>query len=247
VFLLSTTGALGTELGDLVARWWPLALIVIGAWYLVASVLPSGRAGDQSLAIPLGGATSASIRLKFGGGELSVGPAAADHLLEGEFERASAIHRITGDGQVEVEPADMVWPGVDRAPHWHVGVASSVPLDVDLQGWAGRVRMDFGATMLRRLHLVTGATDTRVTLPRAAGETAVQAEGGAASLVFEVPLGVAARIRSRVALGSTSVDEVRFPRTGSGTWESADYGAATNRILLEVSGGVGSVRVSSVA
>ena len=42
-------------------------------------------------------------------------------------------------------------------------------------------------------------------------------------MAVEIPVGVAARIRSQVGLGSTSVDTVRFPRTPDG-WESADTG-----------------------
>jgi hypothetical protein len=58
---------------------------------------------------------------------------------------------------------------------------------------------------------------------------------------------VSARIKSLKVIGSTSVDESRFPKTASGRWESPDYGSATNRVELEVSGGVGSVRVIGVS
>jgi hypothetical protein len=76
--------------------------------------------------------------------------------------------------------------------------------------------------------------------------TTVRAESGAASLVIEVPEGVAARIRSRMGLGSSQVDERRFPRSAAG-FESADYGTAANRADIDISGGVGSVRVVGVA
>lgn len=79
-------------------------------------------------------------------------------------------------------------------------------------------------------------------LPRNAGSTDVKAETGAASLTMTVPVGVAARIRSRMALGSSDVDEARFPRTSNG-YESPDFGTATNRVDIDVQGGVGSVRI----
>ena len=66
---------------------------------------------------------------------------------------------------------------------------------------------------------------------------------GLASLTIEVPQGVAARIRSKVALGSATVDESRFPRTLDG-WASPDYDTATNRADLDLSGGLGSIRVA---
>ena len=79
-------------------------------------------------------------------------------------------------------------------------------------------------------------------MPAAAGRTAVTAETGAASLAIEVPQGVAARIRMRMALGSVVVDEARFPRTADG-YASPDWEAATNRVEIDIQGGVGSVRI----
>jgi hypothetical protein len=75
--------------------------------------------------------------------------------------------------------------------------------------------------------------------------TTVRAETGAASVVIEVPTGVAARIRSRMALGSSHVDELRFPRVTTG-FESPDYATASNRADIDLRGGVGSIRVIGV-
>lgn len=247
IFLLSTTGTLGRDLGE-VLGWWPVALIVLGAWYLIVAFLPRATAGSSSLTIPLEGASSASVRLQFGGGEVSVEPGPADQLLVGTFENGAAVERRRGPGNVEISPdGATVWPWIDRPLRWTIGLTTGVPVDLDVQSGAARVRMDLTGVTLRRLKVQTGASETRVRLPRSAGESSVKAEGGAASLTFEVPVGVAARIRSQMVIGSTSVDEVRFPKTGSGRWESSDYGTAANRVELEISGGVGSVRVAGVA
>lgn len=247
LLLLSTTGALGTDLGDLL-RWWPVALIVLGAWYLLVAFIPPARASTDRMTIPLEGASSASVRLQFGGGEVTVEPGPADQLLVGDFENGGAVQRRRGPGSVELSPEyPVVWPWLDRPLKWRIGVTTGVPLDLDIQSGAARVRVDLTGVALRRLKIQTGASDTRVLLPRTAGESSVKAEGGAASLAFEVPAGVAARIKSLMVIGSTSVDEARFPKTASGRWESADYGTATNRVELEISGGVGSVRVAGVA
>jgi len=53
---------------------------------------------------------------------------------------------------------------------------------------------------------------------------------------------VAARIRSRMALGTTQVDQVRFPRTADG-FASPDYERAEHRVDLELQGGVGTITV----
>lgn len=72
-----------------------------------------------------------------------------------------------------------------------------------------------------------------------AGATSVRAETGAASLTIEVPNRVAARIGTRVVLGSVQIDESRFPPVAGG-YESPDYASAANRVDVDVQGGVGS-------
>jgi hypothetical protein len=51
------------------------------------------------------------------------------------------------------------------------------------------------------------------------------------------------RIRGKVWLGGTQVDETRFPRSATGGWMSPDYDAAANRVDITVDGGFGSARV----
>jgi hypothetical protein len=125
-----------------------------------------------------------------------------------------------------------------------VGLTTEVPLDLRVDAGASRNVFDLRRHRLRSLELHTGASETRVVLPEAAGATSIRAEAGAASLVLEVPDGVAARIRTRVVLGSVQVDEYRFPPVAGG-YESPDYATATNRVDIDVQGGVGSLRVRS--
>jgi hypothetical protein len=127
-----------------------------------------------------------------------------------------------------------------------VGLPSDVPLDLRVDAGASRNVLDLRDLRLRSLELHTGASDTRVLLPRAAGATSVRAESGAASLTFEVPDGVAARIRTRVVLGSVQVDESRF-RPVAGGYESPDYATAANRVDIDAQGGVGSLKVVASA
>jgi hypothetical protein len=243
LLLLSTTGLLGVEAGDLIATWWPVALIALGIWFLLFAVWPGSRSsGEGSVSIPLSGAPDASLKVRFGGGELTAAAAPPGILMNGTFEGAEARARETGLGQWELAPeSPMSWPWWDRTPRWQIGLTTEVPLELRLQVGAAKTRLDLGDTLLRRLRIGTGASDTWIRLPRAAGDTFVRAEGGAASITFEVPAGVAARVRSRMALGSTHVDG-RFPRTADG-WESPDWGSAANRVEIEIQGGVGAANV----
>ena len=244
VLLASTTGNLGQGPLELIEQWWPVALIALGAWFLIGAFIPR-QAPNESLVVPLDGAPDAAIRIKFGAGELAAARAAAGNLIDGRFFGGVVLRR---DGPRSIELAqDTTFglPLLERRSEWTVGLSGEVPLDLRIDTGAARARLDLSELIVRNLELRTGASETRIRLPRAAGATSVRAETGAASLVIEVPTGVGARIRSRMALGSTDVDQARFPRDASG-FESPDYASAPNRADIDVQGGVGSVRIVGV-
>jgi hypothetical protein len=244
--LASTTGTLGQGPLDWLATWWPVGLVVLGVWFVIGALVPLGQGPDEELAIPLGGATSANVRLRFGAGHLTAGRARPGNLVDGTFE-GGVVRRDEGPGRVELrQDTTYAIPWFDRRTDWQVGLTGDVPLALRLDTGAANAALDLLDLQVKSIELHTGASETRMRLPRSAGMTTVRAESGAASLTIEVPDGVAARIRSRMGLGSSVVDERRFPRTGSG-FESPDYGTAANRADIEISGGLGSVRVVAAA
>ncbi len=242
VLLLSTTGRLSQGPGETINEYWPWVAIVIGVWFLIGAFIPVGRGPTEQVSIPLQAAPDAQVRIRFGAGQLTGRTAAPGTLVEGTFE-GGVRQRTSGPNRLELEQ-DTTYglPWLDHGSNWDVGLTAEVPLDLRLDTGASRVVLDLRGLRLRDLELHTGASDTRVLLPRAAGATTVRAESGAASLTLEVPAGVAARIRTRMAIGSSQVDEARFPRTATG-FESIDYPNAANRIDIDVSGGVGSVKI----
>jgi hypothetical protein len=244
ILLLSTTGNLGEGPIEVIVEGWPWLAIGLGVWYLIGSVVPRGPGPAEALALPLAGAGEAAVRIRFGAGELNVRAAAPGQLIDGEF-RGGVTHKLTGPGRVELEQdTSQGWPWLDRGFTWTAGLTAEVPLDLRVDAGASRNMLDLRRLRLRSLELHTGASETRVVLPEAAGATSVRAEAGAASLILEVPDGVAARIRTRVVLGSVQIDEIRFPPVAGG-YESRDYATASNRVDIDVQGGVGSLRVRS--
>jgi hypothetical protein len=197
---------------------------------------------SERRSIELGDATEGEVSLVFGAGRLDVvGPAAQGHLVDGTFHGGARLE-TSGPGRVKLTtPADRAW---DLAPfRWRMGLSAEVPIRLSIESGAAQTTADLSSLRLTDLRIRTGASETRIRLPREAGTTRVDAEAGAASLVFEVPHGVAARIRSRMGLGATDIDTTRFPRDPSGSWTSPDWATAANRVEFDLRGGIGSVTV----
>jgi hypothetical protein len=241
VLLLSTTGSIGILPAELWS-WWPALLVALGVWFVIGAFVAPGRAPAESLAVPLAGASEADVRIGFGGGELSIQPAEPGVLVGGSFE-GGVEQRSSGPGQIELRPPGGSWTGWwDRPLRWRVGLTAEVPVHLRLDTGANRSTIDLSELRIQTLELKTGASETRVLLPRQ-GVTTMRTESGVAAVDVEVPAGVAARIHSRMALGTTRVDERRFPRTADG-YSSPDFDTAPNRVDIDISGGVGAVTVS---
>ncbi|HEY7133170.1 MAG TPA: DUF5668 domain-containing protein [Candidatus Limnocylindrales bacterium] len=245
LFLLGTTGQLGATPFDLLAQWWPVGLVVLGVWFLIGALIPGQRPQEQ-LVVPLTGTGNGSVRIQFGAGELRARRSAAGTLVDGSFE-GGVVKRDLGPGRIELkQDTSSGMPWLDKRSSWDVGLSGEVPLDLDIQTGAAKALLDLADLQARNVKIQTGASETRIRLPRAAGMTNVQTNAGAASLTIEVPEGVAARIRTRIGLGSSDIDERRFPRSLNG-YESPDFATAANKADIDIQGGVGSVRVVGVA
>lgn len=235
-------GLVAFDAFDLLRRWWPAILIGVGVVILIGAVLPRQRGVEEHLDVPAAGLTSGEVVLKFGAGELEVGTGTAGSLLTADLG-GGAIWRDSGSGRIELETDyAQILPWFGERLHWRVGLAPDLPIALRVEGGASRATLDLGGTRVTSLTVKTGASRTRIVLPREVEHCDVVIEAGAAQVNVEVPAGVAARIRAEMGLGSTSVDEARFPRSGN-RWASPDYDGAAHRAEIRVSGGVGSVRI----
>lgn len=243
LLLASTTGNLDQGPAELIETYWPWVAIILGVWFLIGAIVPGPRS-EEALVVPLAGVQAAEVRVKFGAGTLTTRPAATGNLIDGEFP-GGVVHRQDGAGRVELsQDTTYGLPWLDRESAWTLGLSPEIPLDLVLEIGAAKASLDLADLRVRRLELHTGASEARVRLPRAAGATEVKTEHGAAALTLEIPTGVAARIRTRMALGSSQVDESRFPRVGD-IYQSVDYAIATNKVDIDAQGGVGSLRIVS--
>ncbi|HET7029576.1 MAG TPA: hypothetical protein VFI34_03620 [Candidatus Limnocylindrales bacterium] len=241
--LAATSGQLPVSALDLLDRWWPLAALVLGVWFLVGAAVPVPDVAVERLALDLGARSHAQVGIRFGAGSLRIGSAAPGHLLDGSYlggvicvERTPGVIQVTQD-------LDRNLPWLDDHADWKVGLTDAIPLDLRLDTGACRSDLDLSPLRLRSVELHTGASQTRVRAPLAAGLTDMRIEAGAAEVIVEVPAGVAARIRGGVAIGALAIDERRFPKAVDGSFVSPDYATAANRLDLQIQGGLGAVKV----
>jgi hypothetical protein len=242
VFLLSNLNLLPIDVGQL-WRLWPLILVVIGLDILLETAWRRGRSGGEPLSINQDSLSEAEVAFEFGAGEIRVGAGAgAGKLLEGEF--TDDVEYKLRDGRLRVysRPYAWDWWWWGRGRRWDARLTRDIPLRLRLQLGACQADLDLGDLRVADLMLETGASDTRIRLPRTAGMTRARIKAGAASLKVSVPEGVAARITATMAIGSLDVDARRFPRTGA-DYVSPDYATAANKVDLSIEGGVGSVTI----
>jgi hypothetical protein len=234
--------------GDIFGYFWPVVVILLGVWLLTGALGRGTSAGKaQALSIPLENAHSARIKLDHGAGRLNIqAGAASTELLNGAFgAEVETRTRIDGDElNVKLRNSPHMWawyPG--ESLDWDIRLNGDIPLNLKIDSGASSSMLDLTTLKVVDLDIDTGASSTEVSLPANAGNTRVDIDSGAASLILRVPSGVAARIRVKSGIASINIDSNRFPRQEGGLYESADYASAANRADITIDTGVGSVEI----
>jgi Domain of unknown function (DUF5668) len=294
VFLLQNAGYLPPNFWMGLWRLWPLVLVLIGIelllahrvhWLglalLAAVVLSMGavfissglpRLVDGNAPTPtdsvintnLDGATSAAITVRYGAGQLNVGPpipgsqvaSLATMTYHGPPELAP-VPRYTvasgGVGQLDYQTSTRPGPGFNpfadgradsSAPQLGLTLAPNVPISsLTVQTGATDARLDLSTLRISSIDLGVGAAQAWIRFPEA-GKTTAHISGGASTLTIEIPDGVAAQITYRGGLSTFTIDQTRFPQVGDGSYRSADYAIAENTLDLTVETGVTTIQVS---
>jgi hypothetical protein len=224
----------------------PVVIIAIGVG-LALSAISQARSGAEMepVSVPLDDATEASVRLEHGAGNLRVRAGDGSALVEGRCAGGVDTDVERSAGRVEVRlrgrPGFPWGGGRSRGFEWELALARDVPIALEVRSGASDSDLDLTDLRVTELQIHTGASKTAVRLP-STGRYTVRAGGGAMSMTFRVPDGVAARIEARGGLSGMKVDERRFPRWG-GEWRSADYDAAEHRADIRLDTGAASVEI----
>jgi LiaI-LiaF-like transmembrane region len=245
LFLVDQLSNGAFDAGAFIGRWWPLLIVGIGLAILLDAAWMGRSAPDVPVAIDLAGSAAGDVRIDFGAGRLEVGAAAPGRLVDGVLGGGGRVES-DGPGRVRLRSDTAAWwaghwPGAGGF-RWRVGIAADVPIALRVDTGASDNFLDLSQLRIVNLEIHAGASETRIVLPQSAGNTTVRVEAGVAAVRLRVPPGVAARIAGTMAMGSATVDERRFPRTGPG-WISAGWASAPNRVDIAYQGGMGGLFV----
>jgi hypothetical protein len=221
----------------------------------------------HEVVIPLEGATEGRLEIRGGTARLRVraAPGSAD-LLRSRFTGAAPeIHAAGGRVTVRARFGFEDWIrtlfGGGPAPAWPPGstvrledwfrsffhgeeycgellLTDAVPWHVSLRGGARDLELDLRGLKLNGLEISGGAAGMVVDLPRPSGLVAVRLRGGAASITFRRPKGVAARVDVLGGMASFRFDHQELGGVGGRTrLQSPDFAEAKDRYEFDIAGG----------
>jgi len=247
---LMLANAMGIKLPNGVALmelFWPLLLILGGIWVLIG-VFYRGKVELENASIELQGATSASLKISHGAGELKIhSGAGGNELVRGSFlgglDRKS--NRNGDQLEAQMRPArdaiEFPFFGPRSQLDWDVALNADIPIALDLNLGANKSTLDLRDMKLTHLDLDTGASETTVTLP-ARGRFTADFDLGAAALTVTIPQGLSARIRASLGAADLKIDKSRFPYNGS-YYQSPDFDSASNAVDMTIDAGAASIKV----
>jgi hypothetical protein len=230
---------------------WPILVILIGGWLIYKNFLPGKKFEDEVLVIPLENAKYANVNIKHGAGRLFL---SADHLnenlIDGTFHGGieKNINRFGDKVDLSLEPASD-WTYIppfnsfDKGFDWNVKFSKQIEYRFQFKTGAGESQFNFTDLNVKNIKLETGASSTRLSLPKNAGLTNLEIHAGAASIEIEVPEQVAARIKIQSGLSGQSIDQNRFQAMSNGLYESPGYEMSDNKVVILIDGGIASFKV----
>ncbi len=234
-----------------------LGLVVITAlfmliWGLNQPAIPQGfRQETVSEAIT---AVRAEIQLSTTVGKLEVSANNTEKLIDGKLELngGDRLEReVSTRDQTQFVRLEAVMTGAnvglptflnDRNSSWVVGLSPNVPLALKIKTGVGNSRLDLRGLKVTALTFNGGVGQTSITLP-ALGRVTARVESGVGETNIFIPRGMESRVRVSGGLGAVQISG-DYRRIGD-VHTSSGFETASNRVELEVQGGVGRISVET--
>jgi len=251
-------------------RRWPLAalaaeVLVIAAGLALVASSPGAGVGIFTFGNGGGGgatdvnlvrtsATSAALTINGGAGRYHVSGGATD-LVTAHSQNADLRLRASERGGRADVRIDQTGPqGIFRgggSTDIEVRIASDVPTSFNMNAGAGEFDVDLSDVRVTDARINTGASTTRLVLPRPAGDVPVRIGAGASTVVITVPEGVEAQVSTSGGLLTLRSDNSRLGQ-GGGTGgcvacgssvQTSGYATAKDRVSISISAGASSIVV----
>ncbi|MBD1385999.1 hypothetical protein IDJ75_11965 [Mucilaginibacter rigui] len=113
--------------------------------------------------------------------------------------------------------------------------------DINVKAGATELDFDLAPFKIRNLIINGGAASFHVKLGQPVAETNVEVSTGVSEVEIKVPANAACRITSDSGLSSTEFDG--FDKKADNTYETQGFGAATNKIVIHLKGGISDFKV----
>src|SRR5215831_7202776 len=244
LFLLANLGVLTNLTWDII---WPVALIAIGAWLIVARVGPGGSAANVDSAESREGIERARLEVSVGAGRLEVRSAALDdQLYRVHIEHAGSPPDVRLDrasGTVRISQRVDWFMGARRF-NLDARLAEAIPWELSCSTGAIRGDFDLSSTQVTGFACRTGASELNLGLGTPKGTVPIKVDGGAVTVNISRPSAVAVSVQASGGAVQLRADGLRQDGLGSRTWRSQGYDAAADRYDVSISGGAVNVDVS---
>jgi hypothetical protein len=207
----------------------------------------TGPLVTEPVNIDSGGADRANIELNMGAGQLKVS-GGGDKLLSGSLDynvpgwKPIITSNVNGvHATVTIRQPDQHGGLGDAKNNWDLQVSNKTLLDLNVNCGAGQSQLDLGNVMLRALQVHYGAGQLDLDLTgKPTHDYEVNIEGGVGQANVHLPQDVGIWASAHGGIGSIKVTGLQ--KDGD-HWENDLYNKAKVNVRIQVSGGIGEIRL----
>jgi hypothetical protein len=232
----------------------PARILIVGALValvagcgIVAPIVP-GEDRTDTTTTDAGGATSASVEVDLGAGQLTLaggssGLATTKFTYNVESWKPTVDYTVSNSRGTLViaQPNAPVAVGKSVRNDWDVRLSNSIPLDLKINTGAAKSTLTLGGMALVSATISGGAGELQADLSGDWKKSAeIDVNGGVGKISVQLPSSVGARVKVSTGLGSVTVNGL----TKSGdTWVNDQYGTSPVTVDLVIKAGVGEVNL----
>ena len=228
------------------------AIIVVAA-VAYAALAPAASFGTQRFdsSERAGGLSSASLEVDYGAATIDVQAGSlGDSLYQahvdypsGENPPTISLDRETGSLQIHESSSFSpfhLFGG--RRRQMQITLTDQIPWSIQIGGGAANLRLDLRHAKLTKLEISGGAHQVDAQLPNPKGTVLISVSGGANNVTMVAPAQSPWRIAVSGGVSAVTINGSSSQNLGGDfQQQSPDYGSATDRFNIEISGGASHV------